>query len=108
MIQKNGNWWHVPGSSSGRPGEYMREDKFPCERPIDIAVELCKQRRNAIDVGTWIGDSTKHMSALFDHVYGFEPHPRSKIDPSIIGAYFPIFLNNPFLIIWEGFMIIDK
>ena len=75
MIQKNGNWWHVQGSSSGRSGDYMRDDKFPCERPIDIAVELCEQRRNAIDVGTWIGDSTRHMSGLFDRVYGFEPQP---------------------------------
>ena len=75
MIQKNGNWWHVPGASSGRPGEYMRDDKFPCEGPIDIAVELCEQRRNAIDVGTWIGDSTRHMAGLFDNVIGFEPHP---------------------------------
>jgi len=75
MIAKNGNWWHVPGLSNGRPGDYMRNDSFPCERPISIAVELCEQRRNAIDVGTWIGDSTVHMSKLFDRVIGFEPHP---------------------------------
>ena len=75
MIAKNGDWWHVRGSSSGRPGDYMRDNSFPCERPIDIAVKLCNQRKTAIDVGAWIGDSTVHMSKLFDKVIGFEPHP---------------------------------
>ena len=75
MITKNGNWWTPVAQTSGRPGDYLRDEYFPCVRPINIATELCTQRRNAIDVGTWIGDSTVHMASLFDRVIGFEPHP---------------------------------
>ena len=78
-IQKNGNWWTPRSQSGGRPGDYMRDDSFPCERTISIATELCSHRRNAIDVGMWIGDSTVHMASLFDRVIGFEPHPMAYV-----------------------------
>jgi len=75
MITKNGNWWTTTLKTSGRSGDYLRDNTFPCERPINIAVEHCSKTTNAIDVGTWIGDSTVHMAGLFDNVIGFEPHP---------------------------------
>ena len=73
MIQKNGNWWCV--DTVGLAGDYMRLENFSCIEPIKKAVTYCKQFRNAIDAGTWIGDSTVLMSSMFDRVIGFEPHP---------------------------------
>jgi len=72
-MQKNGNWWCV--DSVGLAGDYMRLENFSCIGPINEAVKYCKQFRNAIDAGTWIGDSTVQMSPMFDRVIGFEPHP---------------------------------
>ena len=73
MIQKNGNWWCV--DTVGLAGDYMRLENFSCIPPIKKAVTYCTQFRNAIDAGTWIGDSTVLMSSMFDRVIGFEPHP---------------------------------
>ena len=72
-MKKNGNWWCV--DSVGLAGDYMRLENFSCIGPINEAVKYCKQFRNAIDAGTWIGDSTVQMAPMFDRVIGFEPHP---------------------------------
>ena len=74
MITRNGNWW-CPKDTVGRAADYMRDENFSCIFPINVAVEHCTKRVNAIDVGTWIGDSTVHMAGLFENVIGFEPHP---------------------------------
>jgi FkbM family methyltransferase len=74
MITKNGNWW-APKDTVGRAADYMRDENFSCIHPINVAVEHCTKFTNAIDVGTWIGDSTIHMAGLFENVIGFEPHP---------------------------------
>ena len=73
MMKKNGNWWCV--DSVGLAGDFMRLENFSCIQPINEAVKYCKQFRNAIDAGTWIGDSTVQMAPMFDRVIGFEPHP---------------------------------
>jgi len=72
-MKKNGNWWCV--DSVGLAGDFMRLENFSCIQPINEAVKYCKQFRNAIDAGTWIGDSTVQMAPMFDRVIGFEPHP---------------------------------
>ena len=74
MITRNGNWW-TPKGTNGKAGDFMRDENFSCIIPINFAVEHCTKRVNAIDVGTWIGDSTVHMAGLFENVIGFEPHP---------------------------------
>ena len=72
-MQKNGNWWCV--DTVGLAGDYMRLENFSCIEPIKKAVTYCTQFRNAIDAGTWVGDSTVLMASMFDRVIGFEPHP---------------------------------
>lgn len=74
MIQKNGEWWCV--DTVGLAGDYMRLGTFSCIEPIKKAVSYCTQFRNAIDAGTWVGDSTVLMSSMFDRVIGFEAHPQ--------------------------------
>jgi len=72
-MKKNGNWWCV--DSVAKAGDFMRLENFSCIAPINKAVTYCTQFRNAIDAGTWIGDSTVQMAPMFDRVIGFEPHP---------------------------------
>ena len=74
MLMRNGNWW-TPKGTAGKSGDQIREENFSCIEPIKKAVAYCTKHENAIDVGTWIGDSTVLMAGLFTNVIGFEPHP---------------------------------
>jgi FkbM family methyltransferase len=73
MITKYSNWWTV--DYTAKAGDMIRSEKFSCIVPIERSLEHCTQFKRAIDVGTWIGDSTVQLAGLFDEVIGFEAHP---------------------------------
>jgi hypothetical protein len=73
MITKHHNWWTV--DYPAKAGDMIRSEKFSCIVPIDRSLEHCTKFKRAIDVGTWIGDSTVQLAGLFDEVIGFEAHP---------------------------------
>ena len=71
MIKK-GNWWITDNNHSSRVTKQIITEEFHCLQSIKSAIHYCKQHRNAIDVGAWIGDSTWIMSPYFNFVYAFE------------------------------------
>jgi FkbM family methyltransferase len=73
-IKKDGNWWNVE-VLSGKVMDMIISDNFQCYASLDQAFEKVLNFDRAIDVGTWIGDSTEYMCRQFAHVIGFEPNP---------------------------------
>lgn len=73
MIQKVGKWYTT--ESHGSIGQMIREESFTCIPTINECLTYCQKFDNAVDVGTWIGDSTIELSKNFKNVFGFEPHP---------------------------------
>ena len=71
-MKKLGNWY-VPDSDGDHKLKMVIDDKFQCSDALATAFQYVKRFENAIDVGTWIGDSTVIMSNRFKHIIGFEP-----------------------------------
>jgi FkbM family methyltransferase len=68
--------WHVPDEENEKKiTNTVNDGKFSCHRAIAPALQYVKKFNCAIDVGTWIGDSTDVISRLFSKVYGFEASP---------------------------------
>jgi FkbM family methyltransferase len=71
---KIGNWWCNDSNHPGRIENQLLTNNLTCESPIEDAISYCDKFINAIDVGSWIGDSTVVISKHFKKVYGFEAH----------------------------------
>ena len=70
---KIGNWY-LPDSDIKKT-EMVISENFTCAASLENAFEHIKKFDNAIDIGTWIGDSTVIMSKKFKIVLGFEANP---------------------------------
>jgi FkbM family methyltransferase len=62
---------YVPDHDAGRFQDDISMDQFVHE-PLNKAMMYVKKFDNAIDVGTWIGDTTYIMAKKFKNVIGFE------------------------------------
>ena len=72
-MKKIGNWW-IDDNTSVVIDTLMTED-FTCLPVLDKVFPYVKKFDNAIDIGTWIGDSTVSMAKKFKNVIGFEANP---------------------------------
>ena len=72
-LKRIGNWW-VPPKQKLVSG-MVESDVFPCESALKQAWLNVNKFDLAVDVGTWIGDSTVAMSRQFKQVIGFEANP---------------------------------
>jgi len=72
-VKKIGNWW-IDGKSKIVSNMILTE-KFTCLPALASVFPYIKKIDNAIDIGTWIGDSTVLMSKEFKNVIGFEANP---------------------------------
>ena len=75
-MKKIGKWF-IPDADLGKEIiiETVKNEGFQCGPVLDEAFKYVKKFDNAIDVGTWIGDSTLIMSKKFKKVIGFEASP---------------------------------
>lgn len=73
---KVGNWY-LPERDAGkdRIKEMCESEVFQCASALDRAFAYVKNFNTAIDVGTWVGDSTWLMGKRFKNVVGFEASP---------------------------------
>ena len=72
-MKKIGNWW-IDGKSKIVSNMILTE-KFTCLPTLVKVFPYIKKFDNAIDIGTWIGDSTVPISKQFKNVIGFEANP---------------------------------
>jgi len=72
-IEKLGNWWVPPKQKLVK--EMILSEQFQCFPMLEKAFDHVLNFGTAIDIGTWIGDSTLAMSKRFTKVIGFEAHP---------------------------------
>ncbi len=70
-MKKIGNWY-CADSTKDRVALMVEEELFPCIDAITQALKYVKKFDNAIDIGTWIGDSTVTIANKFKNVLGFE------------------------------------
>ena len=70
---KIGSWW-APDNTIIVNGMVL-EEKFTCLEPLEKAFKYVKRFDNAIDIGTWIGDSANYIAKRFSSVIGFEANP---------------------------------
>ncbi len=70
------NHWFVPESEiNSRVIESIELENWACKEPINKSLKYVTKFDFAIDVGTWIGDSTSIISKNFKNVVGFEADP---------------------------------
>jgi FkbM family methyltransferase len=69
-MKKIGNWWAPDNTII--TANMIEEETFTCLPPLDKAYTYVKRFNLAIDVGTWIGDSTTSISKKFNTVIAFE------------------------------------
>ena len=72
-MKKIGNWW-IDGKSKIVSNMIFTEE-FTCLPTLDKVFSYIKKFDSAIDIGTWIGDSTVPISKQFKNVIGFEANP---------------------------------
>jgi FkbM family methyltransferase len=73
---KVGNW-HIPerDATKDKIKEMCEKEVFQCASALERAFVYVKNFNTAIDIGTWIGDSTWLMGNKFKNVIGFEASP---------------------------------
>lgn len=73
-MKKIGKWF-VP-SDENWPDvlQRVKAERWSCIEPIERSLQYVKRFNKAIDVGTWIGDSTKIIHKNFHTTIGFEPN----------------------------------
>lgn len=71
-IKKIGNWWVPEKENFHKVIKTIHSQEWTCREPIVAALQYVKRFELAIDVGTWIGDSTVIMAERFNQVVGFE------------------------------------
>jgi FkbM family methyltransferase len=69
------NNWFIPDTDNPEKLKMVTENNFQCESGISSSFKYIKKFNNAIDVGSWIGDSTVLIANKFKNVKVFEPNP---------------------------------
>jgi len=72
-IKKLGNWW-IPLNHE-LVSNIVLTEQFPCVPTLLDSWKEVLKFDVAVDIGTWIGDSTVAMSKQFTNVIGFEANP---------------------------------
>ncbi len=72
-MKKIGNWWATDNTAIVE-GMILKEE-FTCLPTLEKAFSYVTKFENAIDIGTWIGDSTVPISKKFKNVLAFEANP---------------------------------
>lgn len=68
--------WYVPDEENWPDVIHrIQNNNFSCYPAINKCVEYLQKFDLAIDIGTWIGDSTDQISRFFKNVVGFEANP---------------------------------
>lgn len=73
-MKKFGNWF-IPDNDSPEKLKMILDEKFQCEPGLLASFKHVKFFNNAIDVGSWVGDSTIIIANRFKNVKVFEPSP---------------------------------
>lgn len=71
-IIKYKGWW-IP--EKDKPGMKLIDKGFVSTKSLPYGCRYVRNFGRAIDVGTWIGDSTHYLSRNFQEVIGFEANP---------------------------------
>lgn len=71
-MKKIGNWWCPEDTVLESITTMIIEESFTCKDSLEKAFRYVKHFNKAIDVGTWIGDSTEIIANKFLSVTGFE------------------------------------
>jgi len=72
------NNWFVPNTETNSAIlKSVELEIWSCEDPINKSLRYVTKYDLAIDVGTWIGDSTSIISKKFKNVIGFEADPET-------------------------------
>lgn len=71
-MKKINNWYLPDEENFHKVMKVIESEQFGCNKVIDAASQYVKQFKCAIDVGTWIGDSTTKMCKMFEFVHAFE------------------------------------
>lgn len=74
-MKKIGNWWIPSTENFLKVIKTVRAEQWSCKESIAIALQHVQKFNLAVDVGTWIGDSTVVLAGCFDKVVGFEANP---------------------------------
>jgi FkbM family methyltransferase len=74
-MKKIGNWYLPSDDNKENIISMVKQENFQCYDALSESWKYVKKFDNAIDVGTWIGDSTVMMSKKFSNIIGFEPNP---------------------------------
>jgi FkbM family methyltransferase len=74
-MKKIADWWVPDQENFHKVVKTIHSQEWTCREPIEIALQYVKRFGQAIDVGTWIGDSTVLLSQQFSQVIGFEASP---------------------------------
>jgi len=69
-MKKIGNWWAPDNTII--TADMIEQETFTCLPILEKAYVYVKRFERAIDVGTWIGDSTTSISKKFNTVVAFE------------------------------------
>lgn len=67
------NGWFIPEYDNPEKLKMVLENQFQCQEGLTKAFKYVKDFNNAIDVGSWIGDSTVIIAEKFKTVNVFEP-----------------------------------
>lgn len=72
-MKKIGNWWCPDNTEI--VNDMIANETFTCINSLSRAFKHVRQFNRAIDIGTWIGDSTTIMASRFHSVLGYEVSP---------------------------------
>lgn len=71
-MKKHNNWWIEDEENFHKVFAVLENESFSCVPVLDTAFRYVKNFNVAIDIGTWIGDSTSIMCDKFSWVWCFE------------------------------------
>lgn len=74
-MKKIGEWWIPDYETVDKVIKRVRNESWTCIEPIEKCYKYIKKFDRAIDIGTWVGDSTKLMANKFGFVHAFEAKP---------------------------------
>lgn len=70
-----GNWYVPDYENNLKTLSETNLENWRCKIPLEKSFNYVKNFNLAIDVGTWIGDSTSILCKKFNNVIGFEANP---------------------------------
>lgn len=74
-MKKHNNWWIEDDEDFHKVHTVLETGSFSCIPVLECAFKYIKNFNYAIDIGTWIGDSTFLMCEKFSWVWAFEANP---------------------------------